>query len=127
MIENSRLKNIDITRFREYSYRRNRRLPNVSIRPHGCMYFSAKAVKEYRLGRFCFAKLYFNPEDKVIVVYLSDIEDLNGMTKIKKNKIDFRIVVGDFLSSFGIKVTQSLAYPTEWIEEKKWLAVDLTR
>ena len=97
----------------------------VTIRQRtGQIGFNSGSVNRFHVDQFRFAVLYFDSENQVIGVELTNTEQM-GAIEIKKRTSNTYISGKNFLDKYGIDYSESHKYPLEKEEGEEMLFVDL--
>jgi len=108
--------------FEKFIFKANRGKGNVSIMARGIIYLSSTTMNRYAKGRKS-ADLFFDGEGERIGIYFTEKRDAEGY--VVSGESYGVITAAAFFNHYGIKISKTTHYQTEWDGVAQMLIINL--
>ena len=98
--------------------------PKISMSPSGLISISDAATKKYDVEKYEYAILYYEPQDKFVVIQLTNEKEL-GTIKIRQRTTGAYIAAASFMGNFEICLDATTIYDLQRDTESGLLYFDL--
>lgn len=99
--------------------------PQVSIWSRGQISFNRGAINRYNIDQYKYGILYFDKEEKLIGIQLTNNENESGLQQISNRKSSSLIPAKGFLEHYNVDFNETRKYNLQKGEGESFLVIDL--